>query len=131
MILYINHFIFICCFYFDCHLQCFMGFVVLSLRQPCTFFFSILFFCLFLYICNVVIDLVSGWFGSWLITIKLRLFKNPYEKNKKECMHCCTLLHIGNKLKARPIFFFFVQQMIDGECFGNSFETGHYFCNVL
>lgn len=27
-------------------------------------------------------------------------------------MHCCILLHIGNKLKARQIFFF-VQQMID------------------
>ncbi len=33
-------------------------------------------------VCNVVILLIPGWFGLWLIALKGRLFKNPYGKNE-------------------------------------------------
>lgn len=52
-----------------------------------------------------MIHFVAGWFVSWLLTLKQRLFLNPYEKNEWENTagtkaaenvggRCCTLISI-------------------------------------
>lgn len=55
-----------------------IGSIVTSLIKDPSFCLIFKYFLLYIKVCNVLIYLIGGCFGSWLIT--LELLQNPYEK---------------------------------------------------